>query len=725
MSHSRKRRTAKKLSPLDGGSSHGGKQQRRIFEKQDLVEAVRRLSPGRRSRSTPALHHKKSHSGDGSDTNRTNATDASGSGSGHSSSMKRKERHKAVPRAGGDEDSGGSTLRALEQGVNMHARRYNELKVQADLKQRELEKLLDKLHALEIENTALKNMQSAKTTEAARIKKLEHECKEIQTSMENKSVYRSQLDHMHGRLTSNVMKFGSHIKAMEEQLRTSRKEHKEVGLLLRQLEQGKTEALAELQTTVKRLEQDRKMRARELGQRQKEAENAKRLEDWREQREKRKLELQAELRGDLSKEEEEELIEKLKKREGQSAKLRAASIDRNKKAMTLEDAFAQIRQATGVTSLSEMVEKFMGQGTSKEALLEEKAAAERKLAEVLKSKKESLSKFNSMKAQVAQTGVGGLELNREIYDKVRARVAGWVWWWLGGALCGQKNDLCCRLRMCISDHFHCDGSLFFILSPRAQLDEEILGAKSELKLNRATCDRLEKSLVAVRQGSKGLSQRMEPFKDLLTHEEEVELPKTDIEALDLLIECEAKLLKMLERLDVDETGAVVPGSPVPGGMSSLPGSPTKADAGGPGSPGMEGSLRKTQTWTPFDNEDPEMHSYNIRINRRRQPGGKLVGSSLLGADSESELGFDIDLGRGGGDLDDEEDEEENVLDRSQLKRKAKKTLAVNLGTSTRRGGGGGGGEGKSGKGGRSKKDQAAAAARMMGSRSHKKADKTF
>ena len=91
------------------------------------------------------------------------------------------------------------------------------------------------------------------------------------------------------------------------------------------------------------------MRARELSQRQKEAENAKRLEDWREQREKRKLELQAELRGDLSKEEEEELIEKLKKREGQSAKLRAASIDRNKKAMTLEDAFAQIRQATGVT----------------------------------------------------------------------------------------------------------------------------------------------------------------------------------------------------------------------------------------------------------------------------------------------------------------------------------------------------------------------------------------
>ena len=60
----------------------------------------------------------------------------------------------------------------------------------------------------------------------------------------------------------------------------------------------------------------------------------------------------------------------------------------------------------------------MGQGTSKEALLEEKATAEKKLADVLKAKNDSLLKFNTMKAQVAQTGIGGLELNREIYDKV-------------------------------------------------------------------------------------------------------------------------------------------------------------------------------------------------------------------------------------------------------------------------------------------------------------------
>ena len=164
---------------------------------------------------------------------------------------------------------------------------------------------------------------------------------------------------------------------MEDAMFVSKREYQEVKLLLRQLEQGKTEAVAELQNTLKSLAQERKVRSQELTSRQREAENAKRMEKWRLEREKQKQELHAELRGDLSKEEEERLIQKLKAREGQSAKLKAASLDRTKKALTLEDAFAQIRQATGVVSLEEMVDKFLGQSANKEALLEEKAAAER------------------------------------------------------------------------------------------------------------------------------------------------------------------------------------------------------------------------------------------------------------------------------------------------------------------------------------------------------------
>ena len=65
--------------------------------------------------------------------------------------------------------------------------------------------------------------------------------------------------------------------------------------------------------------------------------------------------------------------------------------------------------------------------------------------------------FIEMKA----SGIGGTEIHREVYDK---------------------------------------------------LGEEILQAKAAFKVNKASCDRLEAVLVAIRQGAMGLAQRLAPFK---------------------------------------------------------------------------------------------------------------------------------------------------------------------------------------------------------------------
>jgi hypothetical protein len=570
----------------DMGSADG--KPRRIFQKKDLIEAVRKLSPAT-SHSTPNLQKKLVKAG------KKRSTGALDEG----------------------ESATATTLRALETGVNMHARRYNELKMAADKKQRELEKLCDQLHGLELENKSLREMQGAKTESSARIKGLQKECEEIQEEMNVKIQYRDQLDHMHDRLQQNTMKFSSHIKKMEDAMVASKREYAEVKLLLRQLEQGKTEAVAELQDTLTKLSQERKVRGQELQARQREAENAKRMEQWRLDREKQKAELHAELRGDLSKEEEERLIQKLKAREGQSAKLKAASLDRTKKALTLEDAFAQIRQATGVTSLEEMVDKFLGQSSNKEALLEEKAQAEKDLRDVVKAKQDAQKKFADMKAQVAQSGIGGAELNRDIYDK---------------------------------------------------LDEEILGAKAELKMNRAAADRLERVLVSVQQGTLGLKQRLDPFKDLLTYEEQEELPKTSVEALDTLLECEAKLLKMLEHLEVDDSA----------GAGAVPGSPTRSMASpshGAGSPGkdsaLEGQKKTLQPWTPYDNEDPDMHAYNVRVSTLRKKGADGISLPATARSGMSKAD--------GSSSDENEEDEQSNADRFILKRKALRISSIGKG----------------------------------------------
>lgn len=515
----------------------GGKGQKRIFQKRDLVEAVRRMSPVKAS--------------------------------GDSEEGKVRFLTTEGPMADGM-DSTTKALVDLEDGVNASARRFNDLKMAADLKTAELRRLQDQLRDLEAENSALEQISAKKTREAVRIEKLKEEIAAVSQRMDKKDFQKQQLEHMAKRLKTNQINFDAHIKSMDAGLRASKKEYDEVKNLMRQLESSKQQAVQGLHKYQMQLERARKERERELADRQAEAANAKRMEEWRKEREKVRQEMAAELRGDMSKDQEQALLKQLQEREGESEQLRAATKERQQKALTLEEAFAQIKQATGVTSLEEMVEKFMGQGANKAALEEEKAEAEARLAKYKTLKEEAETEFAEMKA----SGIGGTELSREIYDR---------------------------------------------------MDDEIQQAKNALKVNKASCDRLESVLVAVRQGAVGLAQRLAPFNSVPGLET---LPPLNVDAdstavpnaagasgsgdgdkggegggatMELLHRCELRLVKILEIM----SGA---GASPPGGMTARSGA---ADHRGPGAGRPE--TEDQRAWTPFANTDPVLHKNNVRV----------------------------------------------------------------------------------------------------------------
>lgn len=122
-----------------------------------------------------------------------------------------------------------------------------------------------------------------------------------------------------------------------------------------------------------------------------------------------------------------------------------------------------IRQATGVNSLDEMVDKFVGQEGNRDALTEEKREVEARLAESKRKKEEAEQRFSELKA----SGIGSTELNREIAD---------------------------------------------------ELNHKIQSGRMELKVTRAACERLEGVLVALRQGATGLFQRLQTFTHLLEND---------------------------------------------------------------------------------------------------------------------------------------------------------------------------------------------------------------
>ena len=156
------------------------------------------------------------------------------------------------------------------------------------------------------------------------------------------------------------------------------------------------------------------------------------------------------LRGDLSKEEEERLLRQVRERREESERLAAANKARAQRAAELENAFLDIKKATGVNTLEEMVEKFLGQGANRASLEEEKADAEDRLAKVKAQKEAAERRFAELKA----SGAGETELSRETYDKMDKEIAE-VKAQLKVCGCSQRCFPHCVSTLCSSPCFLC------------------------------------------------------------------------------------------------------------------------------------------------------------------------------------------------------------------------------------------------------------------------------
>jgi septal ring factor EnvC (AmiA/AmiB activator) len=131
----------------------------------------------------------------------------------------------------------------VESGINLSARRYNDLKVVNDRNTRELKTRLDEMEILKRDFEELERMKAAETPDSARIAMLEKEAEEVERSIQKKMHQTRVLDHMLGRLNRNQLKFDAHLNGMQETLKNIQKEGADVKLLRRDLDAGHAKAV--------------------------------------------------------------------------------------------------------------------------------------------------------------------------------------------------------------------------------------------------------------------------------------------------------------------------------------------------------------------------------------------------------------------------------------------------------------------------------------------------
>lgn len=449
----------KKLTPLEDAPPPPNLNNITISDKKDLTEAVRRVNPTN-------LHT-------------ANSVFWNVEGNLKTSTI--------------DDSSVRQQLNIVENGVNYSARRLNDLKVNNERLTHDLKAKLDELDEQKKNYETLDAMQTAKTEEALRIKQLREEIEDVEQETEKKIHYTRQLEHMMMRLKKNQLKFDAYMVGMEEAMSGLSKECLEVRLLRRGLDAGYSKAVQVLDETRGRIANARKDRESMLDQRSRDVKNAQQLHDWLRRREEMKAKMEIELRGDLSREEESFLRSQISEKQEETRSLQKANEESNKRLQAMDDAFAKLKQVTGVSSLDEMLEKFSSQRNNKRELEKEVKEAEKKLAE----KKQLLAVKERLFQDMKSSNVGLAELSREMKDKLEA---------------------------------------------------DISAAKNEFKLTKACTDRLGSVLLGLQQGSVGMLQRVAPYLGLseggvfeLTQGEDDQFLRETLEALATVEQVSAKM----------------------------------------------------------------------------------------------------------------------------------------------------------------------------------------
>ncbi len=374
------------------------------------------------------------------------------------------------------------SLSELEAAVHAATRRLNVLRDEAEKKAALAAKLESDLEAARSENKAL---DVKETPEGARIAELEAEIEKVEAAYSEKDFRRRQLEHMEARLTGNATAMDAHIKSMEDALGVSGKELSDIQGFLRQLENGKEQAVHELEAFHARMQSERARRAKELAAKREEFQQAKKAEAWRRQRESVRAELAAELAGDLSKEQEDELKATKDEKERLYRGLEIERREREERAAALHEAFQQIKGITGVATLDEMTERFLGHEAARESLHAEREETEQRLAAARAAVARAERELSELRAtgQDSRTGAGAdADATQEAF---------------------------------------------------AAAERELAEGRSRLRRLVTAADRVQGMVVAVRQGAAGIAQRLAPFRAFLDPAEAAAPAAPDLSPLEV------------------------------------------------------------------------------------------------------------------------------------------------------------------------------------------------
>merc|ERR1711988_1694448 len=390
-----------------------------------------------------------------------------------------------------DADPWATEFKSIEKQVYAMRKEYNAKRSEFEAKQRELRALEDKWDDLRKEAVKPNSEENPLTRG---IRALENRLDKAVIKYNEAQSIRKTYEQITKRLKDERITFDNQLAAIEKTLKAKEHDYEELLLMAHDANHAKEAARAELARFEQAVAEERRQREKELNERRAQARARQEMMTRAENREKMRQEIVLEAQGDLSAQDEQNLKKAVVTNTMYSQLNAAKKEDEQEKITTYEEAFRKIRDATGVSDVSEVISKFLTQEETQKRLME--------------MTKDIQLRIDSLQEEKA--------LAKHRVEEIK---------FSGNVASGTRR---------LVDDF-----------------ETLLSeANSKCERNKAKYERIAKVLVNVKAGVQHLYERLE-----VIHVGQAPIAvMNDDTVVDVLTQCEVKLMKVLETISkVEDT----------------------------------------------------------------------------------------------------------------------------------------------------------------------------
>ncbi|XP_067940120.1 outer dynein arm-docking complex subunit 3-like [Watersipora subatra] len=285
-----------------------------------------------------------------------------------------------VERAAMKNKSGPEAIKVQDQKLSDQIKRLNQLKHATAAKQKKVEGLQTMYNSMVKDASEAVATDAGESEDAKKLRNLENRLDKAELKCNEAEQIKKTYLQIKSKLEEEALGFPNQLNTMEAEIKRLRLELKDLKNMHNDAQISKEAAQSELRKHEEAVYADRKKREIELQEMKKEAEDRKLAHEKIE----RRIAARA---GSILQDDSQP---------AQTAN-NAGSEENAAKILTYEEAFQQIKEATGVSDITEVVERFEHQGETTSHLEDLQSAAEKQIERLRVDKEKLQADFEDMK----------------------------------------------------------------------------------------------------------------------------------------------------------------------------------------------------------------------------------------------------------------------------------------------------------------------------------------